>query len=229
MAVNEGYTIGYSMPVPTPRQSRAAIRRAREREIVDATRALFDERGRQDARIDHIARRVGINKALVYRHFASKEELFALTTTRYLAEINALLIAVDEQASSARERLRRGFEAFADYGIEHPAFLDGALSLLREPARDLQAEVSDVVWLRLGQTMGAWIGWLTDVLHDLDVAEPDLRANQLYLQAIGVLHLARSGTGFRHVPPGLAEPFAITAEEVRAACVQLALAAAGMD
>ena len=212
-----------------PRQPRAAIRRAREREIVDATRALFDERGRQDARIDHIARRVGINKALVYRHFASKEELFALTTTRYLAEINALLIAVDEQASSARERLRRGFEAFADYGIEHPAFLDGALSLLREPARDLQAEVSDVVWLRLGQTMGAWIGWLTDVLHDLDVAEPDLRANQLYLQAIGVLHLARSGTGFRHVPPGLAESFAISAEEVRSACVQLALAAAGMD
>ena len=212
-----------------PRQPRAAIRRAREREIVDATRALFDERGRQDARIDHIARRVGINKALVYRHFASKEELFALTTTRYLAEINALLIAVDEQASSARERLRRGFEAFADYGIEHPAFLDGALSLLREPARDLQAEVSDVVWLRLGQTMGAWIGWLTDVLHDLDVAEPDLRANQLYLQAIGVLHLARSGTGFRHVPPGLAESFAISAEEVRSACVQLALAAAGTN
>jgi len=215
--------------VPGSRQSRAAIRRARERKIVDATRALFDERGRQDARIDHIARRVGINKALLYRHFASKEELFALTTTRYLAEINAMLIAVDEQTSSASERLRRGFEAFADYSIEHPAFLDCALSLLREPARDLQAEVSDIVWLRLGQTVGAWIGWLTDVLHDLDVAEPDLRANQLYLQAIGVLHLARSGTGFRHVPPGLAEPFAITAEDVRAACVQLALAAAGTN
>jgi AcrR family transcriptional regulator len=215
------------VPVVPTRQPRAAIRRARERKIVDATRALFDEAGRQDARIDRIARRVGINKALVYRHFVSKEELFALTTTRYLAEINALLDAVDEQTSSASQRLRRGFEAFADYGIQHPAFLDCVLSLARQPASDLQAQVSDVVWLRLGQTMGGWIGWLAGVLHDLDVAEPDLRANELYLQAIGVLHLARSGAGLRQVAPGLAEPLAIAAEEVRAACVQLALAAAG--
>jgi AcrR family transcriptional regulator len=206
-----------------------AIHRARERKIVDATRALFDECGRQEAGIDRIARRVGINKALVYRHFHSKEELFALTTTRYLAEINALFDAIDEQASNDSERLSRGFEVFADYGIEYPAFLDCALSLLRQPASDLQALVSDGVWVRLGQAMGAWIGWLAGVLHDLDVAEPDLRANQLFLQAIGVLHLARSGTGLRQVVPGLAHPFAITAHEVRAACVQLALAAAGTD
>jgi AcrR family transcriptional regulator len=210
--------------VPATRKPRAAIRRARERKIVDATRALFDEHGAQDARIDRIARVVGINKALIYRHFASKEELFALTTTRYLAEINELLEAVDELTSGAPERLRRGLEAFADYGIEHPAFLDCALSLLRQPADDLRAQVSDTVWLRLARTTGACIGWLSDVLHDLGVPEPDLRANQLYLQAIGVLHLARSGVGLREIAPGLAEAFPITTEQVRAACVQLALA-----
>jgi AcrR family transcriptional regulator len=214
--------------VPPSRKSRAAIHRDRERQIVDATRELFDEAGRQDARIDRIARRVGINKALVYRHFVSKEELFALTTTRYLAEINALLDAVDEDVTSASERLSRGFAAFADYGIEHPAFLDCALSLVRQPA-ELEEQVSDAVLLRLSQATAAWIGWLADVLDDLDVAEPQLRANQLYLQAIGVLHLARAGAGLRKVEPGLAQPFAITPEEVRAACVQLALAAADTD
>jgi len=211
--------------MPATRQPRAAIRRLRERQIVDATRALFDEHGgTQDARVDRIARRVGINKALIYRHFASKEELFALATTRYLAEIHSLLEAVDEHTSDARERLRRGLEAFADYGIEHPAFLDCALSLFRQPVDDLRAQLSDTVWLRLGRTTGACIRWLSDVLHDLGVPEPDLRANQLYLQAIGVLHLARSGIGLREIAPGLAEPFPVTAEQVRAACVQLALA-----
>jgi AcrR family transcriptional regulator len=211
--------------VAASRQPRAAVRRARERAIVDATRALFDEHGgTQDARIDHIARRVGINKALIYRHFSSKEELFVLTTTRYLAEINSLLEAVDKHTRDAPERLRRGFEAFADYGIEHPAFLDCALSLLRRPAGDLRAQVSNAVWLRLGRTTGACIGWLSDVLRDLGVADPDLRANQLYLQAIGVLHLARSGVALRALAPGVAEPFPIGAEEVRTACVQLALA-----
>jgi AcrR family transcriptional regulator len=223
--VNIGYTIGYSLQMPVT-HTRAASRRARERKIVDATRALFDELGTQDARIDRIARRVGINKALIYRHFASKEELFVLTTTRYLAEINVLLEAVDRETGDAPERLRRGFEAFADYGIKHPAFLDCALSLVRQPARELRAQVSEAVWLRLGGSMGVCIGWLSDVLRDLGVTDPDLRANQLYLQAIGVLHLARSGVGLRATTPGATEAFPVTAEQVRASCVQLALTVA---
>ncbi|HZE06012.1 MAG TPA: helix-turn-helix domain-containing protein [Solirubrobacteraceae bacterium] len=194
---------------------------------MDATRALFDERGVQDARIDRIARRVGVNKAIIYRHFASKEELFALTTTGYLAEINALLADVEEGAGGAVERLRRGMEVFADYGIEHPAFLDGALALFRQPAADLEEQLSDAVWVKLSLTTGACLGWLAGALRDVGVADPDLRANQLYLQAIGVLHLARSGAGLRQVVPGLAEPFTISVEQVRAACVHLALAAAG--
>ena len=48
-------------------------RRDRERDLVKATRALFDERGLQDAPVEEIARAVGINKALIYRLFASKE------------------------------------------------------------------------------------------------------------------------------------------------------------
>src|SRR3954447_11729318 len=67
--------------------ARANARREREREIVEATRALFDERGVQDAPMEEIARAVGINKALIYRHFASQEELFVLTVTHYLGEL----------------------------------------------------------------------------------------------------------------------------------------------
>src|SRR5215212_8419574 len=168
---------------------RAAVRRARERRIVDATRDLFDERGMQDARIDRIARRVGINKALIYRHFASKEELFVLTVTRYLGEIDSRLAAVEDEAADPRERLRRGMEAFAEYGIAHPAFLDCALSLLRQPADELRDQMSDAVWVRLGQ-------------------------------AIGVLHLARSGVGVREP----AQAFPVEPDRVRDACVAAALA-----
>jgi AcrR family transcriptional regulator len=226
---NVSYTNGYNRSVHATQQPRAAVRRARERKIVDATRALFDERGMQDARIDRIARRAGINKALIYRHFASKDEIFVLTITRYLAEINALLQAVDEETRDPSERLRHGFEAFADYGIDHPAFLDCALSLLRQPAEDLHEQLSDGVWLRLGRAIGACVGWLADILRDLEVADADLRANQLYLQAIGVLHLARLGVGLRATAPGAVETFPVSAEEVCAACVQLALAAAGTE
>ncbi len=210
-----------------PHRPLAAIRRTRERQIIDATRALLDEhRGTGSARIDRIARRVGINKALVYRHFSSKEELFVVTTTSYLVEVRSLFEAIDEGTTEAPERLRHGFEAFADYGIEHPAFLDCALSLLGQPAEELRSQVSDTVWVRLGRATGACVGWLAEVLGEIGVADPDLLANQLYLQAIGVLHLARSGVAMRSIAPGVAESFAVSDEEVRAACVRLALDAA---
>ncbi len=77
------------------------MRREREREIVAATRRLFDERGLQDAPIEDIARAVGINKALIYRHFSSKEELFVLTLTSYLTDLAERL---DGSRQDARTR-----------------------------------------------------------------------------------------------------------------------------
>src|SRR6266581_1798957 len=69
----------------------AQLRRTREQELVAATRALFDERGIQDAPIEEIARTVGIARGLVYRHFSSKEELYVLTVTDYLRELDGVL------------------------------------------------------------------------------------------------------------------------------------------
>ena len=71
------------MPAPRPTE----LRRSRERELVAATRALFDERGIQDAPIEEIARSVGIARGLIYRQFSSKEELYVLTVTDYLDEL----------------------------------------------------------------------------------------------------------------------------------------------
>ena len=69
--------------------------RRREQDIVDATRALFDERGMQEVPIDDIARAVGLSRALIYRHFSSKEELLILTVTRYLARATNVYYVTD--------------------------------------------------------------------------------------------------------------------------------------
>ena len=87
------------------RSAAAARRRAREQQIIAATRALFDERGVRDAQIEDIARAVGINRALVYRHFTGKEELFALTLVGYLEELQEALASAGG-GSTAPDRLR---------------------------------------------------------------------------------------------------------------------------
>src|SRR5204863_575623 len=150
-------------PAGLGRRSPRAAREQRERDIVAATRALFDERGMQDAPIEEIARAVGINKALIYRHFESKDELFVLTVTLYLDELAEHLEGVDASAEPVA-RLREGWQRYADFCLEYPAFLDCALSLMRRPARELRERVSEAVWFRLGQGMAACLGPLERIL-----------------------------------------------------------------
>src|SRR3954465_2085295 len=89
------------------RSAAAARRRTREREIIAATRALFDEKGVREAQIEDIAGAVGINRAIVYPHFSGKEELFALTLVSYLDDLHEALQTADVAAVPAPQRLER--------------------------------------------------------------------------------------------------------------------------
>src|SRR5680860_194987 len=109
----------------------AARRREREDEILAATRALFDARGVRDAQIDDIARAVGINRAIIYRHFSGKEELFALTLEGYLNELAKLMNDADDTNMTPDNRLRSVASAFLVFGESYPAFVDCAQALLR--------------------------------------------------------------------------------------------------
>ena len=206
--------------------------RRREQDIVDATRVLFDERGMQDVPIDDIARAVGLSRALIYRHFSSKEELFILTVTRYLAELSLRLEDAAGSTDDHVDRLDAMTAAFADFSLEYPAFLDCAISLLRRPHEALQEMVSDAVWIRLGQGMASCLGVLADVLRDgaadgaFNVADPDFTANHLWTAALGTMHLARSGVGVSRAAPGIPTAFPVEPGTVRAAAIRAARAIA---
>jgi AcrR family transcriptional regulator len=209
------------------------LRPARERELVAATRALFDERGMQEAQIDEIARAAGIARGLVYRHFSSKEELYVLTVTSYLAELAELLEAAVEGDDPPVERLERCTEAFARYCQRYPAYLDSSQALMRRPARELAEIVSESVWLRLGQGMARCLDCVARVLRagaergDFEVDDPDYVANVLWTQALGVMHLARIRVGVRQAGAGVPELFRVTSEQVVATCVRSALLLVG--
>jgi AcrR family transcriptional regulator len=213
---------------PTP------LRVMRERDLVKATRALFDERGLMEAPIEEIAKAVGIARGLVYRHFSSKEELYVLTVTDYLQELEELLARAHTGAPGPAVALERLMEVFADYGCRHPAFVDSSLRLMQRPARELFGVISDSVWLRLGQGMAACLDHVIRVLRagmqdgSFRVGDPDYEASVLWTQALGTLHLSRVGVGVRQAAPGVPELFTIEKERVVRSCVRGALACAGV-
>src|SRR3954454_8841090 len=213
--VTKVYTSG-CMPPATVR-----AKTNRENDIVAATRALFDAKGAQEAAIDDIARAVGINKALIYRHVGSKEELFVLALTSYLDELRERYVPIDESVDPVAT-LRAACDLYAGFCLEHPAFLDCALSLMRRPAGELRARGSEGTWLRLGRAMTESLAPLVAILRAAGVTDADYAANRIYVQVLGTMHLARVGAGVTDT----ADVFAIDPERVRRDCVEDAVALA---
>jgi AcrR family transcriptional regulator len=211
----------------------ASMRRERERDLVRATRALFDERGMQDAPIEEIARAVGIARGLIYRHFASKEELYVLTVTEYLSELEGLLGEASSAELEPVAQLEAWARAYVGFCLRYPAFLDCALSLMRRPARELREALSDSVWRRLGQGIAGCVVHVSEILREgardgtFSVEDPDYMANVLWTQILGATHLARIRVGVRQVAPGIPELFSVEPEEVAHTCVASALATVG--
>jgi hypothetical protein len=108
------------------------------------------------------------------------------------------------------------------------------MSLMRRPARELHATVSESVWLRLGQGMAACVDHVAGALRRgkeggvLEVDDPDLAATMLWTQTLGAMHLARLGVGVRQAAPGIPELFPVSDEEIIDFCVRSALAAVGV-
>ena len=215
------------------RRSAAAVRRrARESAILAATRQLFDERGVRDAQIEDIARAVGINRAIVYRHFTGKEELFALTLVGYLDELTEALHKAADGKETGPQQLEAITGAFVDYGLQHPAFVDCAQSLMRRTGSELFDEVSESAMLRLGRAITSCLAVLRAALEagvesgEFVVAEPVLLANALYATGLGGLQLARVGIVLDEAAPGVPRVGSISPDQVKGYLVATALALA---
>ena len=172
-----------------------------------------------------------MNKAVLYRFFDSKEEIFILTLANYLAELEGRGAELPEPEDPVTA-LRQACERYVDFCLEYPAFLDCGLALMQRPAGELRDRVSGAVWFRLGQAMAAYLGPLARTLAAgakcgvFAIDDPDFTANRLYTQVLGSMHLARVGVGVREAAPGVAETFDLDPQRVREACVQDALALA---
>jgi AcrR family transcriptional regulator len=211
------------------RTSTAVRRRARESAILAATRTLFDERGVAEAQIEDIARAVGINRAIVYRHFTGKEELFALALVGYLDELEAALTEAAEFERKPREQLAAIVSAFVDYGVRHPAFVDCAHSLMRRTGTELFDEISEGAMLRLGRAIASCLAVLRRTLEagvesgDFTVTDPVLLANTLYATGLGGLQLARVGLVIDEAAHGVPRVGSVSADQVKSLLLTSAL------
>jgi AcrR family transcriptional regulator len=122
-------------------------RAERERQILDAARAVFAERGFQNASMDAVAERVGVTKPVVYTHFGSKEGLLLACLAQARAELLDVTTAAAASADNVEDTLRRGTLAFFTYVENRPAWslLCAESSVAGEALEGIRAQQTDFV------------------------------------------------------------------------------------
>jgi AcrR family transcriptional regulator len=99
------------LSTPTRRRLTAEERRTA---ILDAALSAFSARGYHATSLDDVAGEAGVSKALIYEHFASKQELYADLIARNARELTQRVAGAlsGVEVESTSRRLATGLEAF---------------------------------------------------------------------------------------------------------------------
>jgi AcrR family transcriptional regulator len=136
----------------------------RRESILAAANQVFGDRGYEHVRIDDIAAAAGISKALIYEHFASKQELY-----------------IELMNNAAGEMLRRLVEAAAAPGMEGALRMENAAAAgfvyVQENPHAFHMFVRDVTDPEISQRQDALRRTAVTAMADvMEMEPPETRA-----------------------------------------------------
>jgi len=126
--------------------------------ILDAASTVFAESGFGGARVDEIARRAGVNKAMLYYHVGNKQALYTAVLTRNFDRMEKALdeaLAIHGSAREQLEALITGIARTLRALPDHPRIV---LREFASSGANLQPEVLE----RMVRVLGTVRGLLTD-------------------------------------------------------------------
>jgi len=112
--------------------------------IVAAALQEFATRGKEGARVDRIAAAAGVNKAMIYYHFRSKDNLYVEVVTSFfrdmLRQVRGPVLDTTNLSEALEIMARRHAEAFAEAGPIRPIILRE----LANPNPEVMAAIAEV-------------------------------------------------------------------------------------
>jgi AcrR family transcriptional regulator len=173
------------LPKVTPKRSERS-----RKKILDSARAVFFEEGFEHANLDEVARRAGLAKGTIYRHFDSKAELYVEVLVQNADTFLERMRRVVEPRDGAEDQIRRLARFYFDhYSSQLEYFrifwaIDNQ-RLIGELPPNLVAQVTEV-WKRA-------LGLLAEVIErgiaarELLPCDPWLMANVVWVGANAVI------------------------------------------
>jgi AcrR family transcriptional regulator len=96
-------------------------------EVLENALLLFWRKGFEGAHLQELVEVTGLNRFSLYKEFGSKEGLFEAAMDRYMEQLGALGVHLEQEPLGV-ENIRRYFEALVDYRFRHGCFLVNTLS-----------------------------------------------------------------------------------------------------
>ncbi len=115
---------------------KAAERRA---SILAVAKILFADKGYHGVSVDEIARRLGVSPAVLYRHFASKQDLYEAVLSEFSGQRESYIEAALAQPDDFASILRRMSLILADSVARDPDILRMEMQAALEEAGTVQA------------------------------------------------------------------------------------------
>ncbi len=112
----------------------------RRRDILEAARSVFSEKGFQPATMDEIAERVELSKPTIYLYFDSKEDLYTSIALEDSYKVMERLKETVASDAGIVEKWRSVWLAFIEHCIENPEYVSISQHIL---ARESRQRVSD--------------------------------------------------------------------------------------
>jgi TetR/AcrR family transcriptional regulator len=140
--------------------------KARKDEIVDVATRLFAESGYQGVSMNDVAERVGMRKASLFYHFATKDALYEAVIDRLVASLQAPLEAIYQSDGPFSERLDAvtvtlvealGARPFAARLLLRETMDWGPVMRGKLVERFLTLLEGGAAWIRAGQADGAFV------------------------------------------------------------------------
>jgi AcrR family transcriptional regulator len=128
------------------------------RRILKAATKIFSESGFDGARVDHIAKRAGVNKATIYYHIGDKASLYAQVIHDQFGNAASQVIRNIKATLSPEDKLKTYVRTLAGIVDQHPEM---AAIMLREQACGGK-NLPEVV----AQDLAGIVGIITDILDE---------------------------------------------------------------
>lgn len=153
-------------------------REERRTRLLSAAESLFSEKGYRKTEVDEVARRAGVTKPVLYRHFSGgKSEIFVAVLDQHLEGLVRALWEGISGADQPKDRLRLGIRAairFAEKNPEGLRLLVGASGDLGSEAAHHVGRAREVIVQGIAKT-------IADVLRSYGIRTDGAR---IYAQAL---------------------------------------------